>query len=256
MRIDSYISGVFLVSGSAAIAVLGLVVAHRLIDHRHLRATHAVAGNFLSVVGTLYAVLLGLIVIDAMGTFQRGLTATEQEANALADLYLLADQLPSAEAHEIQHLCSAYVNLVIDREWPALERGHDDPKTRAAAIALMKAILTYEPRTESEKAIYATELEAASQFWSSRRSRTLVCSHGIPALEWFVLLAGGITTVAITYFFFLDNFRLQAVLTAMVAVIIALNIFLVLMFGYPFSGDLQVRPDSFCIALEVFQAAH
>jgi hypothetical protein len=35
----------------------------------------------------------------------------------------------------------------------------------------------------------------------------------------------------------------------MVALLIALNVFLILMFGYPFSGDLSVGPESFRVVL-------
>jgi len=63
--------------------------------------------------------------------------------------------------------------------------------------------------------------------------------------------------VGLTYFRVLDDLRIQVALTAMVAVLIALNIFLILMFGYPFSGDLHVSPDSFRVVLNLlkFQTA-
>ena len=57
--------------------------------------------------------------------------------------------------------------------------------------------------------------------------------------------------MGLTYFRVLDDLRIQVALTAMVAVLIALNIFLILMFGYPFSGDLRVGPDSFHVALMI-----
>ncbi len=59
--------------------------------------------------------------------------------------------------------------------------------------------------------------------------------------------------MALTYFLVLDDLRIQVALTAMVAVLIALNIFLILMFGYPFSGDLRVSPDSFHVALNMLE---
>ena len=48
-----------------------------------------------------------------------------------------------------------------------------------------------------------------------------------------------------------EDVRIQVALTAMVAVLIALNIFLILMFAYPFSGDLRVSPDSFRVAMAI-----
>ena len=65
--------------------------------------------------------------------------------------------------------------------------------------------------------------------------RVIVCQRGIPPLEWCVVILGGIVTVALTYFLVLEDLRIQVALTAMVAVVIALNIYLILMFGYPFA---------------------
>ena len=81
-----------------------------------------------------------------------------------------------------------------------------------------------------------------------------VASGSSPASEAFhfsngVSLLGGIVTVGLTYVFVFDDLRIQVTLTAMVALLIALNIFLILMFGYPFSGDLSVAPESFRVVL-------
>ena len=40
-------------------------------------------------------------------------------------------------------------------------------------------------------------------------------------------------------------------MTGMVSTVIALNLFLVLMFGYPYSGDLKVSPEGFVVAKSI-----
>ena len=117
----------------------------------------------------------------------------------------------------------------------------------------MRVVRDWEPSTESEKVVYDASVEAAAQFWNARRLRIIACQRGIPALEWCAVVLGAIVTVSLTYFLVLDDIRIQVALTAMVAVLIALNIFLILMFGYPFSGDLRVTPDSFEVVLAFIQ---
>ena len=123
------------------------------------------------------------------------------------------------------------------------------PAARRSCLELMRVIRDWEPATESEKTVYAVAVPAASDFWNSRRLRIIACQRGIPPLEWCAVILGGIVTVGLTYFLVLDDLRIQVVLTAMVAVLIALNIFLILMFGYPFSGELHVNPEGFQVAL-------
>src|SRR5262249_26648246 len=149
---------------------------------------------------------------------------TEQESNALADVILLSNQLPAGERSEIRELALVYIDRVITDEWPALEDGHSSPVAHDAAIRLVDAVCNFEPATEKEKAISASELEAICDFWDSRRTRIVTAAHGLPALEWVVLLAGAAITVAFTYFFKLERLRIQVIMTAMVSATIALSL--------------------------------
>jgi hypothetical protein len=70
MKIDSYISGFFLVGASTLVSVIGLLVVRRVLHSKTLISRHDDGGYLLSVVGTVDAVILGLIVVDVMGKFQ------------------------------------------------------------------------------------------------------------------------------------------------------------------------------------------
>ncbi len=113
----------------------------------------------------------------------------------------------------------------------------------------MRVVRDWEPVTESEQTAYAESVPAAAKFWNGRRERIIGSQRGVPRLEWCVVILGGIVTVGLTYVFVFDDLRIQITLTAMVALLISLNIFLILMFGYPYSGDLSVAPESFRAAL-------
>lgn len=248
MELDTYLMGFFLVIASAILAILGLLCVRKLLRTRDLISCHDVGGYLLSVVGTLYAVILGLIVVDSMGNFQQARLTTEEESNSLANVLILANQLPKEKRDEIQKYALTYIDHVIKEEWPDMDEGRYSAKARLAAIRLFDVVSDFEPKTEKEKAVYATQLTSLCQFWDSRRTRTVTAEHGVSTLEWFVLLVGGSVTVAFTYFFKLDNLRIQIVMTVMVSTLIALNLFLVLMFGYPYSGDHRVSPDGFRVA--------
>jgi hypothetical protein len=239
------------VTGTTLASVAGLLVARRVLHTKNLISSHDVGGYLLSVVGTTYAVILGLIVVDAMANFQEARQTTEHESNALADVVLLSGQLPAEKRAQIQSLALAYIERLLEDEWPSMDRGHHAPSARRAAMDLIDAVCKFEPKTEQEQAIYASELTAVCEFWNNRRSRVVIAVHGLPALEWVVLIFGGVLTISFTYFFKIEHLRIQMVMTAMVAMIISLCLFLVLMFGYPFSGELKVHPDSFKITREI-----
>ena len=253
MRYDSYLVGSVCVAASTLLSMGGLLLVRRVLDIKRLAAAHDISGNFLSIVGTMYAVLLGLIVVDAMGRYQKAEVNVEQESNELADLVYLGDRMPEAKRKEIRALAVRYAELVRDKEWAAMERGEVDQEARKTIHALMKAVRDWEPNTESEKGIYGVAVTAATDLWNARRERLIVSQKGIPPLEWFIVLLGGIITIGLTYVFVFQDIRIQLALTAMVTLLITLNVYMIVMFGYPFSGDLQVDPNSFHNALAVFQ---
>lgn len=252
MSIDSYASGCILVLVSMLLSVAGLLAARKFVNHDQLKASHEVGGYLLSVVGTMYAVLLGLVVVDAMSRFQQGISITEQEANALADIFLLSERMPKDRSLIVQNLCRNYADIVINEEWDLMDTRGFDPKARKTAISLVRAVTDWEPSTESEKAIYPLAVSEGCQLWDSRRQRTNLSQHSVPPLEWIILIIGGVVTVVFTYFFGLENLKMQTVMTAMVSMLIALNLFLVLMFGYPFSGELKVSAGAFEVDKLIF----
>ncbi|MFA6213048.1 MAG: hypothetical protein WCT03_20240 [Candidatus Obscuribacterales bacterium] len=252
MIFDSYASGSVLIFTVSLLSVLGLLVVRKFFDLEKLESCHEVGGYLLSVVGTMYAVLLGLIVVDAMTKFQTAREIVEQEANSLADVFLLANSMPPEKCRKVQIVCNEYVKEILEVEWPAMAEGKISKTARKAIVELMKEVMSFEPVTENQKAIYPIAVQEACQVWDFRRARTNMAQHGIPAVEWIVLVIGAVVTIVFTYFFGLSNAKAQMAMTGMVSLLISLNMYLVILFGTPFSGDLQVSPDAFRVDKLIF----
>jgi hypothetical protein len=243
--INNYPSGVLMIAGSVGLSILGLIVVRKTLHRKDLGPIREVGGHLLAVAGTFYAVSLGLIVVDSMTRFQDARNTTELESNSLADIVLLSNQFPAERRAQVHRLATAYARSVAEVEWPILGRGGSSPDTHRLALDLIDSVLGFEPATNRDQAIYQATVDAVCQFWNCRRTRTFAASHGIPPLEWLVLITGGVITIAFTYFLRIDRLVVQAFMTAMLSLVISLNLYLVLMFGYPYSGDLKVDPEGF-----------
>jgi hypothetical protein len=253
MGIDSYPIGAILILTVTGLSVAGLLLVRKLFKREELRKCHEVGGYLLSVVGTMYAVLLGLVVVDSMTKFQQARNIVEAEANCLADVFMLSDSLPPENAKKIHSLCNTYCNLLITKEWQAMVHAQISLEARKTAISLIREVTTFEPVTENQKAIYPILVQEACQIWDNRRGRANIAQYGVPGVEWTVLLLGGIVTVIFTYFFDVENTRAQVAMTAMVSLLISLNLYLVVLFGSPFSGDLCVGEEAFNVDKKIFE---
>lgn len=253
MEFHGFTTGLVMILGGIVAAVALVAAVRKLFSKDVLRQAHDITGNLLSVVGTLYAVLLGLIVVDALVRFEHAIDVVQQESNSLADIFLLAERLPAAQRERIQESCRTYARQVVEDEWPAMARGHASPAARKTAFALARSLDGFEPVTEGQKAVFPMLLEQIRELWDFRRERVGTAEFGIPAVEWFVLVIGGAVTVIFAGLFRAESVSLQRFITALTALVMGLNLYLVSLFGYPFSGELTVSSRPFQTDIAIFE---
>lgn len=250
---NAYLIGFLVIATVSALAVGGLIVVRRIVGVDKLKTFNEVAGNSFQVVGTFYAVLLGLIVVDAMTNMSDLRVTIEQEANAIADIYILSRGLPETEQKKLQELTSTYVDTVIDDEWDSMKQGKVSTKAIVLMDSLWNTIIDFKPAADDQKDIRQMCLERVSEAGDNRRERLITSSHGVSAELWTVLIIGGLLTLGFSYFLGLSSFIGQALMTVVIASTLALNIYLVFLFGYPFSGAYCVQPDGFIVDRIIFR---
>src|SRR5918999_1591457 len=117
------IYGVLVVCGACFAAVVGLTLVERLVPATIRKEHNDVAGFIYAALGVIYAVLLALVVIATWEEFGRARVTVESEANALAEIFWLAHRLPEPQGRELQELCRAYAEEVVEEEWPLMSQG-------------------------------------------------------------------------------------------------------------------------------------
>lgn len=253
MEFHGFTTGLAIIFSGIVSAIVLVAAVRRMFPKEVLRQAHDITGNLLSVVGTLYAVLLGLVVVDAFVRFERAVDVVQQESNSLADIFLLAERLPAAERQRIQESCRTYARQVVEEEWPAMAGGRPSPEARRTAFTLARSLDGFEPATEGQKAVFPMLLEQIRGLWDLRRERIGTAEFGIPAVEWFVLVVGGAVTLLFAGLFRAESVSLQRFLTALAALVVGLNLYLVSLFGYPFSGELTVSSRPFQVDIAIFE---
>lgn len=256
MEFKGFLNGLMIVVGGIFVALAVVVAVRRCIPRERLIKAHEVTGNLLSLVGTLYAVLLGLVVVDAMVRFETAINVVQRESNTLADIFMLSGRLPPDRAATMQSACRTYAKQVVEQEWPLMETGRASMAARKTAFTITNGLDGFEPAKESEKAVYPMLLEQIRQLWDCRRERVGTAEYGIPAVEWFVLIVGGVVTVLMTGMFSAESVRLERFLSVLAALLIGLNLYLVSLFGYPFSGELTVSKRPFLVDIAIFEGVY
>ncbi|HEY9682580.1 MAG TPA: hypothetical protein V6C86_13455 [Oculatellaceae cyanobacterium] len=251
---NSLTLGALVVGGSTLLSVLGMFLVRQVVHPEKLQRCHEVGGYMLSVLGTLYAVVLGFVVVSASQDMDQARLNVEHEANAVADVFRLAEGFPEKNRVQIQTACERYVHVVIDEEWHRMQKDEPNSAGWQQVNKLWSSIRNYEPQTESQKSFYQQILSAMDEFGDCRRERLITATNKVSPVLWAVLIVGGLSTTVFTYFFALDSIRAQALMTVLVSVTLSLNIYLVALYSTPFFGDFGVKPTAFLMNVSTFDA--
>ena len=98
----------------------------------------------------------------------------ESEAAHVEELYQLAGSLSEPERGRIQDLAASYARVVVEEEWPMMQRGRTSPRAGEIADELQRSIQDIEPRTEAEQALQSEGLTQVDELWM--RSARSGCS--------------------------------------------------------------------------------
>jgi hypothetical protein len=242
---SAFIFGTIVTVLVIALAIGGMLLVRKKVPAEVLKVDHDVATALIAVLGTLYAIVLGLVVVDALNHREQAEIMEGNEGNALATVMHLVRTLPVDQRRPIMQAELDYCAASIDIEWDMLSTGDAPNETaRKAFDVIWQRVAELEPKTNRETNLHNSLLTAMTDFSNARRYRIVTCKHGLPSLLWLILIMGGICTIGFTYFFSAEKFMMQALMTSIVAFMLCLNILLVYFYGCPYKGDLRVLPSS------------
>ncbi len=235
---------------SITASVAGLFVVRWLAPAQWLHANNEVAGNYLQTLGTIYAVLLAFVVFVVWQQHNDVRAAVHSEANELSDTHRLIRSFPEPIRARVTSRLYAYRAAVVEDEWTALSVGQSSERAGKVLEEIWKALEVFEPQTRREEVLYG-EVLARFNDLSDARTHRLHCSGlRLPPTLWALLVLNGGLVVGSMWFFGLESFLAQALMTIALAGSIGFILYLIADLDNPFWGAWQVSPDAFRTALE------
>lgn len=238
---DAWLFGIAVVGGAMLFASLGVLLVRNRVKAGRLKNNHEVAGYLLSIVGTLYSVLLGLIVVDTQSKYQEAKNMTQQEADSCLDLFHLGYTLPLETRTKLHTHLQEYMRAVDEDEWDsATADGGFDESAKHAFRQIWWTLVDFQPQSAREENAYQNILDEMQDLSDGRRYRLQKAKAGLPDIMWGVLIAGGVLTVLFTYLFEVEDAKAQIFMTALVALSLSLNVLLVALFSNPYKGYMRI----------------
>ncbi len=245
LKIPTVLLGIIVIGCAVLFAIFGGLLVRRFVPHKRLQLHHDVADPILGALAATYAVLVAFVVVTVWQGFDKSNANVQFEANYLADVYQDSEAF-SPEFHKrVGDLVREYRQAIIDKEWEKMQMGEMSPEVEEIMRKIWAEYTTYEPKTAMEKSFFDESVSKLNLLRELRRQRIMDSRTGLIPLLWFVLLAGGLTTISFTFFFGAENWKAQTLMSVLLATTIFLILFAIMEMDFPFTGDIRISPEPF-----------
>jgi len=241
--IPAWLAEVFIVIIVASLAAGAHVLVQRRFSYESLRTHNDIAGFNFSVVGVIYAVVLGFIVVVAWQKYDDAIANTDNEIAAVSDLYRVVLPFPIPLRTEIRREMHQYIDEMIGSDWPAMAQGHYSNASLDILENVAANVDRYNPVTNAEHDSHQAAMQQVARLFDARRLRLEENLPSIPSVLWFALVSGAIATLSFAFLFGAQNQGAQRIMTGILAGVIAILFIVIWEFDTPFSGSVAIGLD-------------
>lgn len=229
-------------------ALIGLLCARRLPEHHLSSQTQSAITVSVAVIGTLSALVLGLMITAANSSF----SARSDEVRELALQIIRIDRnlrRYGPETVEVRKRVGEWALAKTQQLFP--ERGRPRP-TANQTIELLESIqdgiLALTPKDERQKYLRTVSLTLSSTLIQARWALETRAGHSIPT-AFLILLIFWLAIVFASFGLFAPPNPTTIIALLMCSIAVAGGIFLIEELDNPLSGFIQIRGDSMKRAL-------
>jgi len=199
----------------------------------------------LSVLGTTYAVILGFMLYTVWTDLGTANLNVDLEANALVNVYLLANGLPAEQRVRLQQLARSYADAAIDHDWPQMFNDQIPEGTVQIDADMWNTLMSVKVASPNEITAEDHALYELSSLTEHRRTRILQSTSRLPSVLWCVLIIGGAVTIASSCMFGSANTGLHIFQVFAFSLLVSLVLVAIGNINRPFQGTVRVSNYAF-----------
>ncbi len=232
----------------SAAAALGVVV--------HRRTTGDDTPEYqsaLTFVGAAYGLLLGLLVVFAVGHFNDVRHESQREAGSLVALYDTVRVFPNETSDPVRHDLICYMRSIADDEWPSMGRGNDTeaPRTLRFGDRIRAAVRNLPIDDSKQGSAYGRASTLITDAGQSRQQLLFFTEPEIPTGLWVVIYVGAFLVFLLLVMHYATRPAGRLVALGSAAVLMTVVVGVLGMLDQPFGVGARVQPDEMRQAVEL-----
>jgi hypothetical protein len=219
-------------------AVLGMLLRKLLPDDHLSSDSKDVVKLGMGLIGTMAALVLGLLISSAKGSYDtRSSEVTQLSANIVLLDRVLAHYGPEAMA--ARDLLRHSVAWVIDQLWPSTSAGSSQPTPTAGAEAFYDKIQALSPQNDAQRSLQAQALTIGTSLAQTRWLLAGQSARSIP-MPFLVVLVCWLAFIFVSFGLYARPNATVIVALVLCALSFSSAIFLILELDRPFDGLVQI----------------
>jgi len=226
-------------------SLIFMLILNRLWPRENRRVHNDLIGWQLSVLGTTYAVILGFMLYTVWTSFGAAAVNSDLEADAALNVFRVAHALPEPEGGKLEDLARAYVDSVLNMEWPMMDRGEVPERSSALASDMWRTVLAAKVSSPTEINAQDHELTHVAELTKYRLTRIVQSTDTLPGVLWCLLIVGGVLTIGAACMFGSQSAWLQALQVFSFSLLVALSLIAIADIHRPFRGLVHVEDYPF-----------
>jgi Protein of unknown function (DUF4239) len=240
---------VLILWGVIAVATALGVVVHR-------RTTRDEAPEYqssLTFVGAAYGLLLGLLVVFAVGHYTDVRHESQAEASTLVALQDTVRVYPPETSDRVRHDVVCYMRSIVHDEWPSMERGNDTTARRTLRFGdRVRADVRNLPiDDQKEGSAYGRANSLITDASQSRQRLLFFTEPRIPAALWVVIYVGAFLVILLLVGHYATRPVGRVAALGSVAVLMTVVVSVLATLDQPFGVGARVHPDEMRQAIDL-----
>jgi hypothetical protein len=246
------IQHVLILWGVLGTAGLLAVLAHRRRPDDAVAPEHALVLGFVSAA---YGLLLGLLVVTAVGHFNDVRTEAQKEASSLLALYDTVNVYTPATREPVQHELVCYMRSIIHDEWPSMARGTEleAPRTLRFGDRLRAQLRTLPTDGSGEASAYGRGAGLVTDAGQSRQRLLFLTTPQIPTILWVMIYVGAFLVFFLLAFHYAERPGGLVVVLGSVIVLMTVVVAVLSMLDQPFGFGVHVQPSQMHQAIQLLK---
>lgn len=229
------------VGGAVAFALIVAAIVARAIPLGRREGVGATAAAYMTVLGSLFAILTGFLINTEYGTLRQAQNLVGVEMAAASQVAYGAAGLAPVDAALVQAALVEQLDAIATREWPHLARSPELPSPAADEVsALSQDVFLFGARAYAPTGAADGMQASLATMNEARRQRIVVASQVLPLPLFALSVVTGAALILGALLVALRAGPRYALVAAGIVLVVGLDLAAILAISAPFDGPFAV----------------